>query len=327
MKSITFDVIKDEKTARQIWEQLSPKKTIDDQWDFRYQFYKYLPFRLHFITAFEGSEPIGVLPLQFNTGEGLQPPYGDGTPFLEFFGGDDTDDNKIFLKSGYEDVESEFFDHLDRKAYLAPLQHQYIYNRKEAEVYENKYLLSLEGLTSYEDYIEKRWSGSSRKKLRQQVRKLYRDYEIKMVNNVYSDITFLAELNKQRFGPTSSFNHEYRLNIFRDLTHHYQTQMMTVFVNGKKMGVSYGFVYKDAYIGMNAGVDGSLSDLGKLLVLLQIERAIELGCTVYDGGKGSGGWKTEFKFDSKPQYMLSVDPDHELGELGHDYLKSSFARS
>lgn len=327
MDKLQFNVVSDIKQARELWNTLSPRKTIDDEWDFRYQFYKYLPFKLHFIAGYHGTEPVGLLPLQFNTGEGLAPPYGDGTHFLEFFGGDDTDDNKVFLKPGYEHMESDFFDQIDRKAFLAPLQHQYIYNRRESEVYEAKYLLPLEGFTSCEDYLEKRWSGESRRKLRQQMRRIYRNHEVKTVNNAFQDIDFLAEMNKNRFGETSSFNHEYRKDIFRDLTHNYQTQTITLFVDGKKMGISYGLVYKNTYIGMNAGVDSSVRDLGKLLVLLQIKRSIELGCTMYDGGKGSGQWKTEFKFESAPQYILRMNTEEEREKRYNTDLNISFARS
>ncbi|MBI1862629.1 GNAT family N-acetyltransferase [Candidatus Microgenomates bacterium] len=308
MGDIRFELVEDREKAKILWDILSPHKTIDDEWDFRYQFFKPLSYKLHFIAGYDQEKLIGLLPLQLNTLQGLMPPYypSDNIPFLECFGGDDTDDNRILMKPGYEQQEQRFLDQITQRAYLAPLQIQYSYKNKEADLYENKYLLSLEGLISYEDYIDKKWSGSSRKKLRQQIRKLYRENAIEVMKNDLSDIDYMAELNKRRFGQNSSFQHEYRADIFKNLAQIYQAEIMSIMVNGKRMGVSYGIKYKDAYLGMNAGVEESLSDLGKLLVLLQIERAIELGCTVYDGGKGSGGWKSEFKFVASPQYILSV---------------------
>lgn len=311
-----------------MWDKLSPHISIDDEWYFRYQFYKYLPFKLHFITGFFEGEAIGVLPLQMNTGEGLSPPYADKTqPFLEFFGGDDTDDNRVLMRPDYIHLEKQFLDNVGQFAYLAGLQKKYVYQNEESDFYENKYILSVEGLSSYGDYIEKRWEGSSRKKLRQQVRKLERENKIEVVKNDFSDIEYLAQLNKKRFGGDSSFQHEYRLKVFKDLAQIYQAEIITLYVNGQKMGVSYGIKYKDAFLGMNTGVDGSLSDLGKLLVLQQIQRAIELGCRVYDAGKGSGGWKTEFKFQPVPQYISRINP--EYGEERESYTapKISFARS
>ena len=83
--------------------------------------------------------------------------------------------------------------------------------------------------------------------------------------------------------------------------------MITLVINGKKSAVSFGLGYKDTYIGMNAGVSSIVSDLPKLLTFLQINRAIELGCKIYDCGKGDSGWKENFKFSKVPQYSLTIE--------------------
>ncbi len=98
MKSLTFKTISNKKDACILWDIFSPKKTLDDEWDFRYTFYKYLKFPLRFIVGFDNGKPIGLLPLQLNTNKGVsQKKFEAREPFLEFFGGIDTGDNKIFF--------------------------------------------------------------------------------------------------------------------------------------------------------------------------------------------------------------------------------------
>lgn len=302
-QSLHFRVIADLSSAETAWKTLSPNKTIDDNWQFRFTFYKYLQYDLHFIAGYRGEELIGLLPLQKNDLTGLQPPYALSEPFLEFFGGDDTDDNDILLKPGYEQHKKDFLAQVNQPAVLAPLASTFA-SQEGAALYENKYALPLEGFSSYEDYLSALWGKSSRKKIRQQIRGLYKSHKITVHENQYEDLAILFALNIKRFGEKSSFSLPYRQDIFRDLIHQFQVEMLTIELDGKKEAVSYGIVYNNAYIGMNAGVNNDIDDLGKLLVLLQIERAIKCGCSVYDGGKGSGSWKEEFKFTPIPQYKL-----------------------
>lgn len=301
--SIHYKVITQLDEAQEIWGNFSPHQVIDDEWNFRFAFYKYLDFQLHFIVGYDGNKPIGLLPLQYNTRKGLLPPqYEPKSNFLEFFGSDDTDDNQIWILPEYLEYETHFLEQIKQSAFLAPLIKPYA----NAAFYEEKFYLDLKYLESYDDYIEKRWEGSRKKKLKQQIRKLYRDYKIEILHNNYEDLELLFTLNLQRFGDTSSFQWEYRRNIFKDLIDLFPVATITIVINGKKEAISYGIKHKNKYIGMNAGANIAIPDLGKLLALLQIDHAIALKCDTYDAGKGSKGWKQEFKFVSVPQYKLEI---------------------
>jgi len=315
MKMLNFKVIRDIDLAKEIWNVLSPHEVIDDEWDFRYAFMKNLHFTPHFIVGLDGDEPVGLLPLQYNADFGLKPPYAPRVAgFFEFFGGDDSDDNTIFLKPGYEGSEDQFLSQIDRPAVLAPLSETYA-QQKGATFYESKYLLDLQGFNNYFDYIEARWEGESRKTIKKQMRRIEKNYQVETVHNHFSDVERMFDLNLKRFGNNSSFIYPYRQQIFRDLITLFDVQLISLTINGVVEGVSYGIVYKDRYIGMNAGVNNDIRDVGKLLVLLQIDRAISLGCRFYDGGKGSGEWKEEFKFEKSPQYQLTVAPYTKYASL------------
>lgn len=306
MNNLNFKVITDLQAAEEAWNELSPHQTIDDEWALRYAFIKPLNYELYFIAGYDNENLVGLLALQKNNLDGLRPPYGKEAtePFLEFFGGDDSDDNVVFLKPGYQDCVNQFFEQIPLKAYLAPLAKAY----PNSTPYTNKYLVNLEGVKDYMHYLEvKVPSSSSRKTLRKRMKHLFANHKIEILYNKYEDLPLIPKMSVERFKEESSFNFPYREQIFEDLLNLYQIETITLVVDGKKEGVSYGIKYKDVYVGMNAGVNHEIRDLGKLLSLLQIDRAIQLGCKFYDGGKGSGTWKEEFGFQIVPQYRLDIN--------------------
>lgn len=299
-----YKVITEVAEAKKIWNALSLRQTIDDEWEFRFAFFKHLHHQLYFLCGFENDEPKQLLALQKNNLEGLMPPYypGDGKPFLEFFGGDDTDDNKILGNPNFKQILT-YLKQQNIPAYLAPLGAGFA-QEENAEFYENKFFLDLKNYKIYEDFLQDKWSSESRKKIRQQIGKIHRDYKVEILTNNYGDIDLIEKYNLERFGKKSSFSFGYRKEIFKDLTKHYNVLTLTIVINGKKQAVCYGIHYKNTYIGMNAGVNNEIPDLAKLLIMLQIDKALELGCTTYDVGKGDSGWKENFKFDKSPQYKL-----------------------
>jgi hypothetical protein len=256
-------------------------------------------------VGYDKNRPVVLIPLQRNTGVGLMPPYRDGKgPFLEFFGGDDTDDNIIFSAPEYSNQIVEFLKTLGIHVFLAPLNIKYK-TYDEANFYDNKYYINLENYKDSEEFLRNEWSKSSRKTILKQVRKIYREHEIRIMEDRYSDIDLLAEYNIKRFGKDSSFAFAYRKQIFKELIRKFNVVMLSIVVDGKTEAVSYGIKYKKIYVGMNAGVSGKIDDLSKLVILAQIDKAINLGCTVYDAGKGDNGWKESYKFSKIPQFSLS----------------------
>lgn len=299
-----FKIVTKIEEARDIWNKLSPHKTIDDEWDFRYAFYKYLPYKLNFIVGYDNEEPIGLLPLQKDNLSGLMPPYykKDNKPFLEFFGGDDMDDNMLLTKPGYEDSLPIFLSQLSLPTYLAPLAKQYL----SSEFYTYKYFINLSTFKTHEDFIDATWQGDSRGKFKRGIRSLHKKHKIEIIENDLEDINLLSDLNTQRFGKSSSFNFPYRKEIFFDLAKLYETQIITIKADGVRQAVSYGIYYKKTYISMNIGVNPEINNLGKLIIMLQIDKAILKDCSSYDAGKGDSGWKEVYKLQKSPQFKLEL---------------------
>ncbi|HLL61074.1 MAG TPA: hypothetical protein VK338_05125, partial [Candidatus Nitrosocosmicus sp.] len=108
MNNLSFEIIKSLDTAQYYWDLLSPGESIFDEWDFRYCFYKKLNLPLFFYVGFTKNVPIGLLPLQYSTIDDC----------LEFFGGDYMEDNKIFIKYGYEKNIIDFYKSINQPAAL-----------------------------------------------------------------------------------------------------------------------------------------------------------------------------------------------------------------
>jgi CelD/BcsL family acetyltransferase involved in cellulose biosynthesis len=157
-------------------------------------------------------------------------------------------------------------------------------------------------------FLQTHFDGKSRQKLKNKINRLHRDYRIETLAGEEDDLELLFQYNHERFGGSSSFIWEYRKQIFYDLYSLYPSDVFVVQVDGVTKAVSFSLVYKKTYLSMNIGYDYSVRDLGKFVVYSQIQRAIELGCTVFDAGKGDSGWKEQFGLKKIPQYMIKVSP-------------------
>ena len=99
---------------------------------------------------------------------------------------------------------------------------------------------------------------------------------------------------------------EHRRQLFRDLLNLYNADLFTIFIDDEPKAVSFSLMHKGVYSGLNSGYDYSVRDLGKFVFITKIQRAIELGCDVFDAGKNDNGWKEHFHLQKIPQYKLSL---------------------
>lgn len=308
--TLRFEIITEKDKAKEIWEYFSPHLKIDDEWEFRYTWIKHLDLPLHFIVGYDGDEPVGLLALEQNTNKGLGPKLLNmDEPFLEFFGGVDTDDNYIFLKPGYEHLTSEFLEQIHTPAILTSLKTEEGYATKNAtpEFYLNRYEIDITGATDFDSYIDKNFSGKTRRNIKSEAKVRFKDEKVEILDGTIDDLEYLFQLSISRFGDRSSFNMEYRRKTFRDLFQNFDIDLFKVAINGEIKGIAFCNVYKERYTGINIGYDYSTPGLGKFLVVSSIPRAAKRGCTIYDAGQGDTGWKSAFHFTKISQYQLKLN--------------------
>ena len=294
MNSIRFELIHDIDRAQEFWHLFSPQSTLFQSWDFRYCFYKYFNYELFFYVGYAGDEPIGLLPLQFNSNEN----------YLEFFGGEFMDDNQLFIKKGYEKYVNTFYNHLDRPHHLTYITGEDAFT-KNLPLEEYKYILPLTGLANSDDYIEQYFHGESKKKLRKKIKKIS-ELPIRILSNRFQDMDMLIDLNKKKFGLTSSFNKPHRTLIFHDLLKGpFTPHMLTFIIEEFVVAIAFALIFNNSYISLNSGISlEAPKDFATFIRIKKIDEAIKKHLHTYDFLSGDCGWKESWHFIRKPQYVF-----------------------
>jgi hypothetical protein len=307
--NLTFQTITDINEAKSLWDEFSPHKKLDDEWNFRYNFVRELDFPFHFIVGFDSDKPIGLLPLQLNINKGLGPKLLNvDEPFLEFFAGIDSDDNHVFLKPGYEDLSEKFFEQIKDFAILTSLDKIYSVNSVEAVHYLDRFELDLHNISDFESYVDLHFSGKTRKNIKHELRRnKYSDINVEIQDGSIEDLEQMFKFSIDRFGEKSSFNMEHRQNIYRNFFNLFKVDVFKVIMDGELKAVVYGIVHNGTYTGINVGYDYSVPNLGKFLFTSTIPRAVKMSCLLYDAGQGQNGWKENFHLTKIPQYKLILN--------------------
>lgn len=308
MSHLSLKVISDPSQAKTLWELFSPHQALDDEWDFRYVFIKDFNFPLHFIVGYDGEKPIGLLALQRNTLKGLGPALlGMNEPFLEFFGGVDTDNNKVLVLPGYEEVISQFLEHVKEKAVLSDLRDPYERGDQKAINHNNRYELDLVKIKSFEEYLQANFDGKNRQRLINRLNKIQKNYQLEVKDGKGEDLELLFKLSIERFGEKSSFNRQDRQILYKDIFTSLEHDFFVVSVNGVPKAASLALLHKKTYTSLNIGYDYDTRDLGKFVIATQMKRAWSKGYELYDAGKGDNGWKEQFRLTKIPLYQLRLN--------------------
>ncbi len=293
-KLLDIKCVSDINEAKSVWMKLSPDINIYDNWDFRYCFYKYFNYPLYFYAGFDRGEIVGLLPLQYNK----------DVRHLEFFGGSFMEDNRVFIKPGYEECIPQFYNSIKEPARLEDIIREDPFT-KSLDVLEYKYVADISEMRSANDYLIKKFRAKSRNRLRKKIRLIEKMKPEIIVNN-YGDIDILIELNKKTFGKESSFNKPFRSEIFHDLLKmNYEFHMLSFVVNGKKEAVSLSVRYKDVFVNLNMGVNKkSAPNLSAYVIFKKLEKAIACGAKILDAGVESFGWKKHWHLEKIPQRIF-----------------------
>lgn len=291
---ITISEVNDLKEAERLWRTLSPQETIFDEWDFRYCFYKYDPHPVCFLAAFAKGEVIGLLPLQ------RHPKYG-----YEFFAEDPCEENRPFIKPGYEKIIADLYAAIPGAAKCYDITGEDEFTMA-LPLEDYKYLLSLEGLNNFSDFLEKRLSSKRR-------RSIFKEIETIVKNNIKikisdrssweSDLERLFVFNNNNFAAESYLKEDERAPWRDLLLLPYDWRLVTLQIAGVTQAVSLSVLYKKEWHYLITGVNfKKYPSLGKYLVKVNMEVAMAAGVKVFDVGLGDCGWKHLWHFDKKSQY-------------------------
>lgn len=293
---IRFEIIKDLEQAHKLWDIFTPRKTIYDEWDFRYCFYKYFNYELFFYVGFVLDEPVGLLPLQWN-------PEG----YLEFFGGSYMEDNRVYVKQRCEERIPEFYRQIDRKAKLEYIRGEDAFT-KQLKFKDNKFILPLSSFTSTDEYLMTYFQPDTHKRMQKKVRHIEK-IGVEISYNQPEDLEQLFQFSIEYFGEESAFVwRPYHQEIFRDfLKLSFKPFLLGFTVGGVRQGVSLALLSHQnyAYVSMGMKVERE-KDLNTYIHLKNIETALAAKAELLDAFTGDFGWKERWHFQKVPQFALEI---------------------
>jgi hypothetical protein len=292
MLKLEIKEITDLEEAEKIWNEITPGRSIYDNWDFRYCFYKYSPNPLHFFAGYSGNELVGLLPLEYIEEEG---------GYLGFFAEDFMEDNRLFIKPGYEKYTYDFYRHIKTDVMIDDLAGEDIFTAG-LPLEDYKYVLPLSGLKSFRDHLEKSFSSKRRRQFLK-ARNIVENKSVNIIRGEPSDIDLLFDLNIRRHGEESYLKLPHKREIFKELAGLFDVRVSSYAIGGKKEGAAYAIFYKGVYNYLSVGAN--LTDhenLGAFIGMDNIDFAISLGAEIFDAGLGDCGWKSLWHFNKISQY-------------------------
>ncbi len=294
---ILIRLIKNLSEAQAVWRALSPGLTIYDDWDFRKTFYDRDPQEIFFYAAYDDTEPVGLLPLE----------YYPALDYLDFFGGEFMDSNRCFTKTGREDIIPEIYKSISRKAALFDIIGDDIFTRS-MDVEDYNYILRLEGLADFDAHLERSFDAHRRKNFRRDKRIFGERYPgLSLHYGRAADLDPLFELNIKRHGDESYIS----LGAIREgvralAAGDQRVKIMSLEIDGQVEGVYFGMLQGGVFHSLIVGSNSEkYPGIGNYMQIEFINWAIRIGAKVFDAGLGDCGWKERWHFEKEPQYEWS----------------------
>lgn len=297
MSELQIKLIKDLSEAKNIWNIFTPQETIYDEWNFRYCFYKYFNYELFFYVGYLDGQPIGLLPLEYNTDKN----------FFEYFGTSFMEDNRVMIKPGYENLIPSFFKILSKKINIQYLKGSDPYT-SSLEIKDYKFTLDLKKIETIDSYFNNFFGTETRKNLKKCFKKIT-EKNLSIVLNNFDDIELLFKYNERKFKEESSFVAQpFRKQIYKELLSlPYEPVLLTFIIDGIKEGVSFCLKYKTVYESFNTGTrSDDIKNLFAFMIMKNIENALEMKMSTYDAFCGDSGWKEKWGFTKIPQYKFEI---------------------
>jgi hypothetical protein len=269
-----------------LWNYFTPKQHMFDSWDFRSCFSDRNEAKPHFIVAKEKRKMVGVIPLAYSKKDDDYSYFGGWLPERNsFFSNDKTKLGQLLQLCPDKTIIEG----------IAPEEKKY-YNFSEDM---NTYYIDL---AKYKYSYEKYFSSFDKKKQKNINRDLKNLPKYKVYYNRMKDFKRLVDLNIKQFEDDSIYKTEWMKQGVKKmmLTAHRKRMlhMISVEINGKTEAVDIGFKYKNWFhVVTGAANNQKIPNLGKLMVVLDIQRAIAKKVRYVDFLATCDHWKNQWGFD------------------------------
>lgn len=295
------EIITDLSECKKLWEKFRKDKSIWTEWEIVLSFYIEKIYKPHFILLKDKEKEVGLITLWLDLRDNK----------YTHFGGERMENRTFWVDEKYF---SELHKVIPDETYLFDMNGEQI--KKIAEVSpefkniigekDTRYFLNLEKIKKIEDYLE-RFGKKHKKNLLRDLKLLQQtNYKLRWTHE--NHIERFVELSKERFKENSDFNDEDNHKEMESFTSHVQNKNMLhtllVEINGKIEGAELAVKYKNHYYVINGGYNPQIKNLGKLLIIEHIKKAIELGADDIDFLVGDTGWKELWNLDTQECYSV-----------------------
>ena len=291
---MNFKTYKNYDQCRKLWQKFSPSKRLFDIWELRSSFYDKKEHELCFITAKEGRNYVGLLPLMLTKATGETNYFGDWFPERNYiFMNDKTKMIELLAKcpektliEGIDPSEKAHFNFVED-------QHTYYIDLKQ---YNSK----------FQNYFNNTFDKKKQKDIKRELKKIPK---YKVYVNRLCDFERMVAMNIRNFDGESIYDvkgtKEQMFNLVSRAHKMGMLNMLSVEINGKTEGVDVA-VKADGWYHVITGASNNhkISNLGKLMNILSIKNAIKKRTKNIDFLATSPYWKTQWNFDKDMLYKF-----------------------
>jgi len=293
---ISFQIVKDLNLCRQLWEKYSPNLYLSQLWDYRLCFHQGYQSQPYFIVAYENSNPVGFIPLEF---------YPTNNVYQIFGGGDWNEKLDLYLGQKISDHD------LYQMIKLIPPNQKIIFLSADSRFikpFEPTYFIDINQVPEFETFLSN-MDKKHRKNLRLEIKKIEQSkIDIKFgETNIVDNI---VKFNQERFGKESSFSSlgfdtTFKLLLTQESRKN-NIKTISVYINNQIEAAAICALYKDTFTYLQGGSNPQLNNLGKYLNYQVIKMAYGLKPTIIDLLSDDCGWKIHWRSSLGMTYQLDL---------------------
>ena len=298
-----------------LWDRLWPVQNLFDCWMVRKSFQGGFDRSPHFVVAESKGRPVGFLPLSWIE-------EGD---YFGFFPGETwqertwLEQNRIPARS--VGIRQDLWEAAPESTWLRYLDDESASSLEDKTVDEVGYVFHPSGFNYDFEAYWARFSGKSRKKIRQEVARLEAKgcrYHL----DVFNDIEWMIETNLTNFGHLSYFHDPRFLTGFENLLSFLsQSQLLRVVsirIQGTLAAVDVGAVYRNRYTVLAGATNPQFPGIAKAINLFHLKWGCLSRVEQIDFLCGDFGWKARFQLHPRPLYRLTKTASDTLAEVWID---------
>ncbi|MGV8168704.1 MAG: GNAT family N-acetyltransferase [Candidatus Nanoarchaeia archaeon] len=290
--------------CEKLWKKFRKDENIWTEWEIVLSFFDEKIHAPHFILLKEGTAEVGLITLWLDKRDNK----------YTHFGGERMENRTFWIDEKYYPQihsmlpdETYLFDmngdHIKEVIAKNPQMEKFVMEK------DTRFFLHLETISSEEDFLA-RFSKKHRKNLLRDLDML-ESHDYKLIWDHANHAETLMQLSRERFKEESDFHDEdnkKEMNSFLELlARKKMLHSLTIEIDGNIEGVEIAAKYRDHYYVINGGFNPKIKNLGKLLIIEHIKKAIELGAEQVDFLVGDTGWKDLWNLDKEECLTIIKD--------------------